>query len=471
MSFFPSASCLPLAAALLIAGCAAVGPDYAGAPAIAPDAVGAAAFARAPQNPENGPPIAQWWRLLGDAQLTGLINDALRHSPDLHAAQARLRQSRASLSQNEANRLPKVSSTVAAAHARLPGDEGSATLYAANFDASWEIDLFGGTRRAVEAAGAEADAAQADLADTQVSLAAEVANVYVDLRAAQRCLDLARGQVALERNSLALVGQRRERGVAADAEVEQQLARAASALNAVNQLEAKAAADLDQLAFLTGRAPGSLDAALSTAAPLPALPATVDVGDPAGLLRRRPDIRAAERRLASRQAQIGEKVAGYFPKLNLYGNLGFSASDPGHLVRSDNAAFIAVPYLQWNLFDFGRTAAAVRGAEAGRDEAIAKYEVAVLGALRDANTALARFGQQRDSLRQYRQQAASAERILVLARQRRAAGAASQIDVDDADRSWREARQNAETAESDLLKDFISLQKSLGLGWETQTGG
>jgi multidrug efflux system outer membrane protein len=195
------------------------------------------------------------------------------------------------------------------------------------------------------------------------------------------------------------------------------------------------------------------------------------IGDPATLLQRRPDIRAAERRLASSNAQIGEKVAGYFPKLSLFGNIGFSADSPSHLLRSGNAALIGVPYLTWNFLDFGKTEAAVRGAEAGRDEAIAKYEGTVLTALRDANTALSRYGYQRDSVVRLLEQQASARHETEWMQQRRTAGAASQIDLLDSQRTSNNVQQNTIAGQADLLKDFVSLQKSLGLGWKMQSSG
>jgi outer membrane protein TolC len=292
------------------------------------------------------------------------------------------------------------------------------------FDATWEVDIFGGTRRAIEAASAEASAVDADLADTHVQLSAEIAQAYVDLRDQQQRIALVRESAELEERILTLTQQRREQGVASDLDIE-----------------------------------------LTTAGQLPALPATVAVGDPAALLRKRPDIRAAEWRLVSANAQIGEHEADWFPKLTLIGDLGFTASDPGHLLRSNNFTWIGAPLLQWNGLDFGRTKAKVDQAKAGFDEVEAKYESTVLSALRDANVALSRYGHQRDNVVSLRNVEASATRAATLTQQRYQAGTSSALDWLDAERTRFSAQQNRISGDADLIKDYVALQKSLGLGW------
>lgn len=423
-----------------------------------------------------------WWLALNDPQLNALIAAALEHNPDLHAAQARLREARAQLQQQNAAQLPKVSASAAALRMREPdlsaltqsqsgsGQQGSSgrgplQLYTAGFDASWEIDLFGGTRRAVEAASDEADAVNADLADAQVSLTAEVAQAYIDLRDQQQRLALARRSAELQRQMLVLTQQRRAGGTAAEVDVERLTTQVENTRSTFSPLEAQIAGSLDQLAVLTGKPPGALDAELASAQPLPSIPASVPVGDPATLLAQRPDIRAAERRLASSNAQIGEHVADFLPKLTLFGDLGFTAADPGHLFRKNNFSWVGVPYLQWNVFDFGRTLGAVRGAQASRDEAEARYTKTVLAALQDANGALSRYGYQREHLVTLQNVQASAGRSATLMRQRYQAGASSLIDLLDTQRAEFTSQQDVVAGQAELLKDFVSLQKSLGLGW------
>ncbi|WP_310634295.1 efflux transporter outer membrane subunit [Paraburkholderia sp.] len=476
----------PFAAALaasLLAACT-VGPDYHGAPSVAPDAANASTFVRAPANGiiATAPAPNQWWLALGDPQLNTLIAAAFAHNPDLRAAQARLRESRAQLQQQRAAEMPKVSADAAAIRMREPdisafsssgssassSGRGPVSFYTAGFDASWEIDLFGGTRRAIEAADTQSQAVNADLADAQVSLAAEVAQAYIDLRDQQQRLIIAQRTAELQQQSLTLTEQRRAGGTAAEVDVERLTTQVENTRSTITPLAAQVDISLDQLAVLTGKAPGALDAELAQPGALPALPGTVAIGDPAKMLAQRPDIRAAERRLASSNAQIGEHIADFFPKITLYGDLSYSAADPGHLFRQSNATWVGAPYLSWNLLDFGRTLGAVHGAEASRDEAIAKYEKTVLGALQDANDGLSRFGYQREHLATLEKVQKSALRSADLTRQRYRAGTVSLVDLLDTQRAEFSAQQDVIAGQAELLKDYVSLQKSLGLGWQGQ---
>ena len=465
---------LALIAVAFVAGCT-VGPTYRGAPDVAPKASAATEFHRAPHETTaaSAPAAAEWWLALGDPELSSLEEAALTRSPDIRAAQARLRQARAALLGSQRDTLPKGSASAAYLHAHLPSNTAgiqSSDLYNVGFDATWEIDLFGGTRRAIEAASAEAGATEADLADSHVQLAAEVAQAYVGLRDQQQRLALIRESADLEQKILTLTQQRRERGVASELDVERIRTQVENTRSATIPLEAQITESLDQLAVLTGREPGSLDAELAEPRPLPTLPGTVAVGNPGDLLRQRPDIRAAERRLASQTAQIGEREADWFPKLTLFGDLGFNATEPGHLVRHDSFLSVGVPYLQWNALDFGRTRAKVAQANAARDEAEARYESTVLGALRDADVALSRYGHQRQYVVNLLAVESSATRSAELTQQRYRAGTNSALDWLDAERTRFSAQQDRIAGEAELIKDYVALQKSLGLGWQTGPG-
>ncbi len=452
-----------------LAGCT-VGPRYPGAPSVAPAALKAPSFNRAPKEGVVASPApARWWEALGDPELNRLVEAGLAQSPDIHAAQARLLQSRAGLTEQQRNALPKLSGNAAYLHAHIPSSAlpiGSVDFYSLGFDATWEVDLFGGTRRAIEAASAEASAVEADLADTHVQLSAEIAQAYVDLRDQQQRVALVRRSAEVEEQILTLTQQRRAQGVASELDVERVRAQVEDTRGTIIPLDAQVTESLDRLAVLTARAPGDLDSELSAAGALPTLPQTVSIGDPASLLRQRPDIRAAELRLISQNAQTGERIADWFPKLTLIGDLGFSASDPGHLVRSQNFMWVGAPLLQWNALDFGRTKARVEQSRAGFDEAEAKYESTVLGALRDANVALSRYGHQRDSVTHLRIIEASATHAAALSEQRYRAGTSSALDWLDAERTRFSAEQNRIAGEAELVKDYVALQKSLGLGWQ-----
>ena len=458
---------LSLLCLLLLAGCT-LGPDYHSAP---DSHVQGKAFTRlAPGTQAQAPQLAQWWLALNDPALERLIDSALRHSPDLHAARARLRQARAGLSEKRSDLMPKSSATAAALYSGSGDNSTAAThLYLGGFDASWELDLFGGTRRAIEAASAEAEAVGADLADAHVQLAAEVGQAYIGLRDQQQRLRIARQSEALERQLLDFTEQRLAQGTASQLDKERIATQVETTRAASIALELEVIESLDELALLSGQPPGAVDAALGQAADLPALPATVNIGDPALLLQQRPDIRAAERRLASSTAQIGERKAAAFPKVSLFGSLSFSASEPGHLLRKDNLSALGVPYLQWNWLDFGRVQAQVEQAEAGRDEAGANYRTSVLNALRDADVALARYGNERQRRATLGRVETSAVRASQLTEQRYRAGTSSVLEWLDAERTRYHAEQDRVHSDGQLIKDYIALQKSLGLGWQPPT--
>lgn len=487
-----------LLAVAALAGCKTVGTDYTGPkPGVQPGA-----FARC-AGPDMPPPgqqvLAHWWTALEDPTLDRLVDRALRASPNLAVARARLRQARAALRSERANRLPNGNATLLAAHAHLPplddiagqaaqqaGQQGgqsgaqgggqglnlpsSLNLYSLGFDATWEIDLFGGQRRATEAAAAAADAAEANLADAQLSLVAEVAQAYVNLRATQARQALSAAAVERQQRALDLTRQRFEGGTASRLDVERLQGQLESTRADAEPLASQLDGLRDELAVLVGVAPGALDADLGApvrdAAAVPLPPPSVTVGDPAAMLRRRPDIRAAERTLAARHAQVGQAEGARFPRLTLLGLIGIGGTHPRDLTHLGDYSAIAAPQLSWNVLDFGRIGAGIEQAEGVRDEAEAQYQLAVLGALRDAEDALSRFRQRRQTLATIARAKATADRAAELTWARQKAGTASLIDVLDVERQQLAAEQNLAQAQAALTNDFIALHKALGLGWE-----
>ena len=480
---FISPALLACLLASLLAGCATAGRDYQGPPAMPRQA----AFARGDGAGDavGGAVLAHWWTALGDTKLDGLVDRALAANPDLAAARARVRQARASLRSERANRLPAGTATALAAHARLPpigGDSGaqgegaaslpipsSLNLYNIGFDASWEIDLFGGQRRATEAAGAVAEAADAKLADAQLSLVAEVAQAYINLRATQAQMALSDAAIARQQGMLDLTARRVQGGTASQLDLVRLQNQLESTRADAEPLVAQRDSYRDALAVLVGQAPGTLDdelgASARNAAAVPLPPAEVAVGDPAAMLQRRPDIRAAERTLAARNAQIGQAQAARFPSLKLFGLIGIGGTSPRDLTHLDDFTAIAAPQLSWNVLDFGRIAANIEQAEGVRDEAEAQYRKAVLAALRDAEDALSRFRQRRATLATIARVKAGTDRAATLTAARQRAGTASMIDVLDTERQQFAAEQNLAQAQAALTGDFIALQKALGLGF------
>jgi NodT family efflux transporter outer membrane factor (OMF) lipoprotein len=470
----------------LLAGCT-VGPHYAGPPAAAPHAVQSAAFARTGDLALAAePPVARWWETLADPTLNALEARALAANPDLAVADARLRQARASLREQKANLLPKANASALYAHARFPGlnigstdDGGAATgggsgttdlnLYNLGFDASWEVDLFGGQRRAVEAARASAEGAAANIADAQVSLTAEVAQAYVNLRDSQTRMAIDRHSVALQEQMLDLTRQRFARGTASRFDVERLSQQLESTRADVTPLAAQLDAYRDELATLTGDEPGALDATLGDLGPLPLPPAQVAIGDPATLLQRRPDIRVAERTLAADTAKIGQAQAARFPRVSFMGIVGLGGTKPGNLADLDDFTALLAPQLSWSFLDFGRNLAKVRQAEGVRDEAEARYRSTVLAALRDAEDSLSRFRNRRITVATLARARASAEAAADLSRQRQIAGTGTLIDLLDAQRQALETDQALSTATAGLTQDYVAIQKALGLGWAPET--
>ena len=489
----------PATVPLLLAGCM-LGPDYV-KPDVAGNATAQARLPRAAQaDVQPATPPSQWWRALNDPLLDQLVDEALRNSPNLRAAQAKLLASRALQRQRRAEQLPKVGAVAGYANVTAPDSlensvrglgeniagvaeaNGRAQeaaqlrqqfadidldteLYVAGFDASWELDLFGRRRRAAEQAAAEAEANAAALADAQVQLAAELTQVYLGYRSSRERIALAEHNLRAADESLQLTRQRRQRGADSDLQVERAQAQLQQQQAALPPLQAQADEARDVLALMVGREPGALDARLATDRPLPTLPARVPVDDAGALIQRRPDVRKAERELAASSAQIGQALSAYFPQVTLLGSIGAGATSVSDLGR-DSAATIVAPFLRWSLLDFGVNKARVAQARAGNEARLAAYEGTVLAALQDANTALARFGAARQQLQASVRAEASADRSLGLMRQRRQAGATSQIDLLDVQRQRLQAQDAAAQARLQLLVRYVALQKSLGLGWQ-----
>jgi NodT family efflux transporter outer membrane factor (OMF) lipoprotein len=481
MRLFPFFSLLAAPVLTVTLGGCTVGPNYAGPPAAAPRATTASTFQRAGDAAANSPvPTGHWWEELGDPVLNDLVTRTLAHNPNVQMALARLKQARAGLRLERANSAPNITAAAVYAHAHVPGvDLGSSddnsgnnttdlNLYNLGFDASWEIDLFGGQRRAVQAARASAQTAQANMADTQVSLSAEVAQAYINLRDRQQRIALRSQSLAMQMQMLDLTRQRADRGTASSADIAI-LEQAVETTRAqALPLEADRDAYLDELAVLVGEEPGALDTALAIPAPLPMPPAMVAIGDPAALLQRRPDIRAAERTLAADTAKIGKAEAARFPRLSFMGLIGIGGTSLSALSHLDDFAAIAAPQLSWSFLDFGRNRARVTQAEGVRDEAEAQYRATVLGALRDAEGALSRFSNRRVVVATLARAKASADQATSLAEQRYAAGTITLTDLLDKKRQGIAAQESLIAAQAGLTGDFVSIQKALGLGWDQE---
>ena len=492
---------LLLAPLALVGGCM-VGPNYAGPPDVAPGAGAAPTFRRAGIAPVNAaPPLARWWTALGDETLNRVVDDALANSPTLERALGVVRESRAQARESSAALLPQGGANAVYARVGVPsainealgGGGGAASgggatgggaagggaagggsginvpdnlnLYNVGLLATWEIDLFGGTRRQIAAARANLQASEADLQDAQVTLTREVATAYVNLRDTQNRLALAQRNSAVQQRLVELTKLRRLGGTATDLDVERAFSQLKQTQATAVPLAGQVEIYTDQLSQLAGHEPGTLDALLAAPRPLPLPPAETAIGNPADLLRRRPDVRAAERRLAAANENIGASVAQYFPTVNLYGTVGYGATKLSGLFDGGNLLTLAAPVLSWNFLSFPRLQAQVGEARGRFDQARASYRSTVLQALLDAENGLSRFGHDRDNVASLADASASATRAAAKTDLRYRGGTITLLDALDAERQRLQAESSLAQAQAMLVTDWIGLQTSLGLGW------
>ncbi|EGD58455.1 RND efflux system, outer membrane lipoprotein, NodT [Novosphingobium nitrogenifigens DSM 19370] len=443
-------------------------------PAVAPNAAQRTTFLRAPDATAATAPSAQWWEALGDPILDDLVAKALSGSPTLAAAQARITQARANLAATNAAFTPKANVGASAAEVALPGaftnDKSrlSKQIYAENFDASWELDLFGANRRRSEAARDRMDAAQASAADAAVSLSAEVVRTYAELRVAQAHATLLDKQVDLDRRLLDHATQRFKLGTVGSQDVDEAKSALAQSESDTSDTGAQITVLADQLAVLIGREPGALDDLVAHPAPPLHVPSTVAIGDPARLLRSRPDIRVAERQVAAANADVGAHIADRFPKVTFTGILGLGGTSVGDAFNPGSLVALAMPQIKWNILDGGRTVALKRNARGALVEAEAKYRGTVLDALEDAEASLTRFGSQRIALAKAAESREAAEHLAGLQVQRAQGGTLSRADALKAERQALRAKMAEISAGGTLTSDFVAVEKALGLGWEAQ---
>lgn len=475
-------------AAVLLAGCA-VGPDFvrpeapaperfAQADAAAPQAastVQASAQAQA-QAPVTPAPDAAFWRDFGDPQLTRLVDDALLANHDLRIALARYDSANATLRGARFDALPTITAHAEAGDHRLsatqaPGvarGDRDGEAYAAAANASWELDLFGRVRRGVEARRAEAAAGAADLAGLQVAIVGEVARGYFDLRGLQERLRIARDNAGNQRETLRLARARFDAGRDTDFDVSRARAQLEATLAKVPAFEAEVAVAMHRLAVLTGRPPEALLAELQAPTPLPAMPAALDPGTPGELLRRRPDVAAAEQRLHAATARIGVATADLFPRFTLGGLIGSQAADAGALFERDSEARLGVFGIDWSFLDVGRVRARIAAADADADAELARYQQSVLLALEDAENALVRYGRARETDRHLAQAAADSTRAAALARVRYEAGAAALFEVLDAERTRLQAQDASADARTRSAEGLVALYRAMAGGWPSR---
>lgn len=467
-----------LAAAL--AACA-VGPDYVRPMPYAPENfVRAEATASTPAaaTPATTPAgtadvtagDAEFWRGFGDAQLTGLVEDALSYNHDLKIALARYDRANALLRGAKYDYFPTITASGEASDSRLSTDQAAGgprdgESYSAGIDAVWELDLFGRIRRGVEANRAEAAASAADLQALQVAVVGEVARTYVELRGLQERLRVARENAENQRETLRLVQARLDAGRGTEFDSARARAQLESTQSRVPALEAAVAVAMHRLAVLTGRTPDALVAQLEPLQPLPALPTKLDPGTPGDLLRRRPDIAVAEQRLHAATARIGVATADLFPRFTLGGLLGSQAIDSGDLFEGGSETRFVALGIDWSFLDIGRVRARIAAADADAEGELASYRQSVLLALEDTENALVRYARARREDGHLERGAIDSAQAARLARLRFDAGAADLLEVLDAERTQLQAQDAFADARTRSVAGAIGVYKALAGGW------
>ncbi|WBL76706.1 efflux transporter outer membrane subunit [Bradyrhizobium xenonodulans] len=459
--------CVALMLTGALAGCA-VGPDYGGPPR--PDLP--SHWSSKTASHRDAGKLDRWWLRLRDPLLNRLIEEAVQANPDVAKAKAVVREARATLQQTAAGLFPSVSGTASVTNNKTSASSSSAlvdsapyTLHQASFDSSWELDLFGGTQRSIEAALRGEQSSEEDLRDSLVTLIGDVAAYYVEARGYQARIALAQRTSVSQRDTEKLTRSKYEAGSGNAVDLAKATAQAASTEANVPTYQAALAADIHRLGILLGRPPNGVASLLAQSAPVPAPRMPLPTGLPADLLLSRPDVASAERKLAQATAKIGEAEADRYPAVSLTGSVGTSALRTGDLAKYSSVSWSVGPSVTVPVFDAGKRQAAVRIAEAQRDQAFATFHSTLLTALEDVENALVSLSRERVRATKLTEAAKNYREAARLSRSLFETGSASFIDVLDAERSLYSAEDSLIQSKVSAAKDYISLAKALGGGW------
>ena len=415
----------------------------------------------------------EFWKQFNDPTLDSMVSDALTANYDLRIALGRLVQARALRNESRFDLAPTVTASAGYTKQRTPSVEnpfGGAyitRLYDAGFDATWELDFFGGVRRGIQARNAELEGEVASLHDAQVSVIAEVARNYFELRGEQTRLAVARENVKNQQQVLELAQAERAAGSGTDLDVARAQSQLSTTLSTIGPLEAAVSRSVHRLSVLTGRDPSALTGVLSAPHDLPPLPPIVPVGSPEELLRRRADIRVAERNLAASTALVGVAVSNLFPKVTFTGSFGYAAAEPGGFGATGSRSYIIGPSITWAAFDLGRVREQIAGARAGAVIALDQYHQTVLNALEETEDALVTHARDRDQLLHAEDAARASATAARLAEIRYKGGMVDFLSVLDADRTQLQTEDALAQSRTEAATSLIAVYKALGGGWET----
>jgi len=467
-----------IAASAATAGCK-VGPDYERPQTALPSAYREAE--NAADQPTTLAPTApseiRWWRQLGDAELTNLVEKAVTANYGIAVAEARLREARAARQGAQSLLYPQVSFGASAlrfrasdAAVQLPGDLED-SLFQIGFDASWVVDIFGGARRGVESARASEQAVAANRRAVVLMVAAETARAYLELRGVQRQLQIDLDILEQQRQTLTVSEDRRRNGLASDLEVLRARTEVEGTAAEIPPLQQAARQYIHLISTILGLEPTALSAELEQLGSIPAVPEEIAIGIPSDLLRRRPDIQGAERQLAAATAQVGVATAELFPQFVLGGSAGLQSRDASDLFNGNStdpssSYYLAGPVINWTLFDAGRRKAGIRLAEAQVDAAKAVYQDTVLRAFREVESSLVAVDRTRARVSDLQRLSSSARQSAEIARRDYERGILDQLTVLDAQRQSNRADLLLSQGEVSVVVNVVTLYKALGGGWE-----
>ena len=421
-------------------------------------------------------PIAAWWRQFNEDQLSLLVEQALEHNLDVRIALANLQEARFLLGESKFDRFPTVEAQGNVVRQQQskeglfpPFGDRVQTTYNAGFDALWELNLFGRVSQRIAASEANLEAREADLDAIYVTIAAEVARTYIELRGAQYRLDVAKRNADNQQQTYNLTRDLFEGGVSDKLDIERARTQLELTKSTIPPLEAEVNAAMNRLAVLTGQTPTALHIVLQTVKPLPSIPRTVNVGNPVDLLKRRPDIRAAERELASAVAEYNVNVADLYPNVTIKGSLGFSSTSISDLVTGSAGTYLLGPQINWAAFNIGRVLARIDAADARATARLASFEKTVLRALEETEAAMVNFSHEEQSRARLQEAAASSAKAAEYAQERFEAGIDNFLDVLVAQRTMLEAQDRLASSEIDVALNLIAIYKALGGGWQVKT--
>jgi multidrug efflux system outer membrane protein len=465
----------------LASGCASlpsVGPDYH-APAVRTQTQWAEPLTGGETN--SAAATAAWWKNFHDAELNSLIERGVSSNLDLRIAQARVREARAQYGAASADFWPTVDASSSYTRLResqhqpllgsLPVPAGipfEDDYYQAGFDASWEIDVFGGKRRAFESARAQLSASEFDQRDVLVSLFGEVARNYVGLRGFQQRLAIANENIATQEKSLAITRNRFTNGLATDLDVQQATTVLANTRAQVPTLEGSIQTTIHGLEVLLGQPPGTLQTELCVASPIPAQSPQVPVGLPSELLLRRPDVRRTERQLAAATANIGVAKADLFPKFYLTSAAGLESISASDWFTSGARFWSVGPTVQWRIFDAGRIRANIKVQNARQEQALATYEQTTLTAFEEVENNLVLYAKEQVRRKSLADAVVASQKSLDTANKLYTSGLTDFLQVLDSERSLYQAQDSLIQSDQTVAQNLVSLYKSLGGGWDVQ---